>query len=83
MKRLIFVLTVFLASLNIYAAEPLKDDPDVQTVVPQQGSWQDGTVILWLCKPGMDGSVRIRIQTIDGKLYSAELACKSATEKPT
>ena len=81
MKKLILALTVFLASFNIYAAEPLKDDPEVPAVVPQQGYWGDGTAVLWLCKPGMVGSVRIQIQTPDGKVYGAELECKSPTAK--
>ena len=81
MKKLIFALTVFLSSFSIYSAEPLKDDPEVSATVPQEGGWADGTGILWLCQPGMKGAVRIEIHTADGKVYRAELSCKSPTAK--
>lgn len=42
---------------------------------PQMGGWGDGTAIVWLCSPNMEGNVQIEIHSPEGKVYRGTLGC--------
>lgn len=73
-----------LASLVLVGAAiaaPPPTEPEAPSQVPQQGQWADGTVLYWLCEPGMKGRIRILVVAPDGTKYPAEVECISPTAK--
>lgn len=73
-----------LASLVLVGAAiaaPLVAEPEAPSQVPQQGMWEDGTTLYWLCEPGMKGKVKIAVVAPNGATYQAEVECVSPTAK--
>ncbi len=76
------VLSLFLLFGVANAAPPIKDTtPEVPAQIPQQGAFQDGAMLFWLCEPGMKGRFKIMFMTPEGKQYPAEVSCVSETAK--
>lgn len=66
MRKLLLVLALTVPVAAAYGAAQLPIF---------SGSWDDGTTIEWVCKPGTEGAVAFRLTSPDGKIKRGELKC--------